>query len=270
MKVIILSAGRSMRMYPLTKKIPKALLTLPDGKTLLESQLEVFSNFSAIDEIVIVVGYLADKIEKKLYSDYKRYRDFFEIKTIFNPFYHLADNLISLWLAKYEMNDGIIILNGDNYITVPVVEKLLNAKSEICMVIDRKEQYSEDDMKVITEGNRVLKIGKHLDPNIVNGESIGMVKFTSQATCKLVGVLDRIVRSEEALKFYWLEAIQRLIDEKNEVNYVEVPVDSWTEIDVHDDYEHLQELIRRKISAISQSSEKLKSCKTCVFEKQEK
>ena len=242
-------------MYPLTKNIPKALLTLPDGKTLLESQLEVFSNFFAIHDIIIVVGYLADKIEKKLYSDYKMYRDFFEIKTIFNPFYHLADNLISLWLAKHEMNEGIIVLNGDNYITVPVVEKLLNAKSEICMVIDRKEQYSEDDMKVVTEGNRVLKIGKHLNPNIANGESIGMVKFTGSAPHKLVEVLDKLVRSKKALKFYWLEAIQRLIDEKNEVNYVEVPSDSWAEIDIHDDYEYLQEFIKGKLKAVFKSGQ---------------
>jgi len=247
--VIILSAGRSTRMYPLTKNTPKALLKLPN-KTLLETQLEVFSKFSIIAEIIIVVGYLAEKIENKLNNEYSKFKKRFKIKTIFNPFYDLADNLISLWLARYEMNDDLIIFNGDNYITDFVAEKLLNAESQICMVIDRKEHYGEDDMKVVTEADRVVKIGKHLNPDIANGESIGMVKFTGQAPHKLVEVLDKIVRSKKALKFYWLEAIQRLIDEKNEVNYVEVPPESWAEIDIHDDYEHLQEFIKQKLSAV--------------------
>jgi len=254
MKVIILSAGKSTRMLSLTKNKPKALLKLPNNKTLLLSQLEVFSNFSTISEIIIVVGYFAEKIEKKLNNEYSIFRKYFDIKTIFNPFYDLADNLISLWLARYEMNDDVIVFNGDNYVTDIVVTKLLNDKSQICMVIDRKDHYSEDDMKVITEKKRVLKIGKHLNPNIANGESIGMVKFTSNTPNKLIEVLDKIVRSKKAFRFYWLEAIQRLINENNEVNYVEVPANSWVEIDIHDDYKYLQEFIRQKIKSTSKFS----------------
>ena len=57
-------------MLSLTKNKPKALLKLPNNKTLLLSQLEVFSNFSTISEIIIVVGYFAEKIEKKLNNEY--------------------------------------------------------------------------------------------------------------------------------------------------------------------------------------------------------
>lgn len=35
------------------------------------------------------------------------------IKIVFNPFYEITDNLISLWMAKSYFVDDFLILNGD-------------------------------------------------------------------------------------------------------------------------------------------------------------
>ena len=52
MKAIILAAGRSKRMLPLTKDIPKCLLPI-GGKTLLKYQLELL-RINGITDIIIV------------------------------------------------------------------------------------------------------------------------------------------------------------------------------------------------------------------------
>ena len=93
------------------------------------------------------MGYLAEKVERRLKVYSEEYENSIKIKTIFNPFHEVSDNLVSLWMARYEMNEDFIVLNGDDYITDIVMERLLQSKSEICMVINRKKSYSLDDMK---------------------------------------------------------------------------------------------------------------------------
>jgi len=60
MKAVILAAGEGTRMRPLTLRAPKPLLTVA-GKPLIEHL--VSSLPAEITEIIMVVGYLADKIK---------------------------------------------------------------------------------------------------------------------------------------------------------------------------------------------------------------
>ena len=55
MKAVILAAGVSRRLYPLTYDIPKCLIKVGE-KPIINHQLDSLKN-SGIDEIIIVVGY---------------------------------------------------------------------------------------------------------------------------------------------------------------------------------------------------------------------
>lgn len=59
MKAIILAAGKGARMLPLTLETPKPLLKWKD-KTLIQHAINVLPE--EVDEVVIVVGYMEDKI----------------------------------------------------------------------------------------------------------------------------------------------------------------------------------------------------------------
>ncbi|MBI4043857.1 MAG: nucleotidyltransferase family protein [Candidatus Diapherotrites archaeon] len=59
MKAVVLAAGEGVRMRPLTLNTPKPLLEV-NGKALLEYTLELLPK--SIDEVVIVEGYLGEKI----------------------------------------------------------------------------------------------------------------------------------------------------------------------------------------------------------------
>ena len=61
MQAVILAAGKSKRTYPLTITKPKPLLKVAN-KTLLEHNLDNLIGF--VDEIVIVVGYKKNLIER--------------------------------------------------------------------------------------------------------------------------------------------------------------------------------------------------------------
>ncbi len=61
MQCVILAAGKGTRLPPLTDTIPQPLVKVA-GKTLLDHIVEVLP--SAVDELIIVTGYLEDKIKE--------------------------------------------------------------------------------------------------------------------------------------------------------------------------------------------------------------
>ena len=107
MKAIILAAGKGERLMPLTSDTPKSLLELENGTTLLESQL-ININKTGITKVVIVTGYLTEKIESKVELYREKYN--IDIQIIYNPFYDISNNLLSLWQAKHEMESDFIII----------------------------------------------------------------------------------------------------------------------------------------------------------------
>ena len=68
MKAVILAAGRGIRMMPLTAHTPKPLL-LFRGKTLIDHIFDALP--PEIDEVIIVIKYLADKIKQYCGDFYK-------------------------------------------------------------------------------------------------------------------------------------------------------------------------------------------------------
>ena len=246
MKAIILAAGKGERLMPLTSDTPKSLLELENGTTLLESQL-ITINKTAIDKVVIVTGYLTEKIESKVQRYSKEYN--IDIQIIYNPFFDISNNLLSLWQARHEMESDFIIINGDDIFNDSVLLGLLeHDKNElITMVIDRKETYDEDDMKLIVENGRVLEVSKKIPLNEANGESIGMIRVTGEAKSIMVDTMERMVRNKKNMQVFYLAMIQELINQGIVVGYHEISSKDWAEIDFHPDLED----IRKKISTFN-------------------
>ena len=246
MKAIILAAGKGERLMPLTSDTPKSLLELENETTLLESQL-ITINKTVIDKVVIVTGYLTEKIESKVQRYSKKYN--IDIQIIYNPFFDISNNLLSLWQARHEMESDFIIINGDDIFNDSVLLGLLeHDKNElITMVIDRKETYDEDDMKLIVKNGRILEVSKKIPLNEANGESIGMIRVTGEAKGIMVDTMERMVRNKKNMQVFYLAMIQELINQGIVVGYHEISSKDWAEIDFHPDLED----IRKKISTFN-------------------
>lgn len=63
MKAVILAAGKGQRMFPLTLKTPKPLLAV-GNKMIIDHIFDALP--LEIDEVIIVVGYLREKIQERL------------------------------------------------------------------------------------------------------------------------------------------------------------------------------------------------------------
>src|SRR3546814_4529304 len=80
------------------------------------------------------------------------------------PFFQVADNLGTCWIARGEMDRDFIILNGDTIVSDEVVARLIAGANEpITVTVDVKAAYDDDDMKVTRDAEgRLHAIGKRL------------------------------------------------------------------------------------------------------------
>ena len=122
MKAIILSAGQGGRLLPLTETMPKCLLPIGD-EPIVGLQIDNLRS-CGIDDITVVTGFSAGMVEQALGElNYAPNPP----KCLFNPFFNVADNLASCWMARGEMNDDFILLNGDTLFEPAICEALLSA-----------------------------------------------------------------------------------------------------------------------------------------------
>ena len=236
-KAIILSAGKGSRLLPLTAERPKCLIEL-SGKPLLEWQLDALAA-SGIREAVVVTGFrddLVDAVAERRAG----------VRTLFNPFYHVADNLGSVWLARAEFNRDTLLLNGDTLVSPPLLERVLAADGgAITVTVDEKEDYDADDMKVLRDGSRLLRIGKALEPGEYNAESIGLLAFRGDGGRLFIDQVERMMRTSEGTRRWYLRAIDALATSGIDVQTVSIEGEAWQEVDFPEDVEKAAALTAR-------------------------
>lgn len=232
MRAIILSAGRGSRLLPLTTDLPKCLL--PIGlTTVLSMQLDTLFQ-AGVKKATVVTGFNADLVEAELASRETGP----EVSTIFNPFYQVADNLASCWMARKAMKEDFLIINGDTLFSPNIIKTVLDAsKNNVAITIDQKEHYDGDDMKVTLDGTRLMGIGKTLLPQQTQGESIGMLRFMGDGTELFREKLDYLMHRPEGTESWFLKAIDDLAKSGEVINTTNIKGSTWAELDTPEDYE---------------------------------
>lgn len=226
-KAVILSAGQGSRLLPYTEHTPKALLDL-GGRSLLAWQLNALDAVG-VHEVVVVTGFRDELIDRAVAQHAP---NGMRVRTLYNPFYRLADNLASCWMARAELSDACLILNGDTLFEPEIARRLLAAPpASITVTIDRKPVYDADDMKVAMDGDRLKAIGKKLPVAETHGESIGFLRFDAVGAAQFVAEIERVMRTPEGPGLWYLSAINGLAQSGADVRVVSIEGLQWGELD---------------------------------------
>jgi len=241
-KAIILSAGQGSRLGHLTDDRPKCLIEF-NGRTLLDRQLDALAA-NGVEEVVVVTGFRDDQIEAAL----KRRGDAGpRVRTVYNPFYKVADNLGSLFVAREEIAGDVLVWNGDTLVSEDLMARVVGNRDQdgICVTIDRKEGYDEDDMKVVVDdAGRLHAIGKRLDLAKVNAESIGLLAFRGAGAQTFRHAIERAIRASEGTTIWYLRVIHQIAQEAP-VWTLDINGHEWGEVDFPEDVESAQALTER-------------------------
>lgn len=237
MKAIILSAGQGSRLGHLTDQRPKCLIEFA-GRTLLDRQLDTLAA-GGVKEAVVVTGFGDDQIEATL----ARRSGGPAVRTIYNPFYKVADNTGSLYMARHELAGDCLVWNGDTLVSQGLMAKVLaSSRSGICVTIDRKDSYDSDDMKVVVDDEgRLKEIGKRLSDG-VNAESIGLLAFRDGGAERFRSAIDQAIRTPEGTTIWYLRVIHQ-IAQSSDVWTLDIKGEQWGEVDFPEDVESARGLV---------------------------
>jgi choline kinase len=240
MKAIILSAGQGSRLGQLTHDRPKCLIDFA-GRTLLDRQLDTLAA-NGVDEAVVVTGFRDEQVEAAL----ARRAGGPRVRTIYNPFYKVADNLGSLFIARDELAGDCLVWNGDTLVSDALMARVVgNDRQGICVTIDRKDGYDEDDMKVVVDADgRLHAIGKRLPMGNVNAESIGLLAFRGGGAERFRSAIETAIRSAEGTTIWYLRVIHQ-IAQKDDVWTLDIAGEEWGEVDFPPDVESARALVAR-------------------------
>jgi len=225
MKAIILSAGQGKRLLPMTATLPKCLLMV-HGKTIIEWQIDELHK-CGIDQIIVVTGYEAEKVEELLQRRYGPQR----VKIHYNADYATTDNLISCWKVRHEMTEDFILLNGDTLFEAAVLKTLLKSPAcPITVTVNHKDIYDTDDMKVSKDGSRLTRVGKDIPQDKIDGESIGMILFRDAGPMMFKNSLEKAQADKKSVRRWFLSVIDEIAQEKTVLTCL-IRGLAWCEID---------------------------------------
>ena len=242
MKAIILSAGQGSRLGHLTDDKPKCLIEFA-GRSLLDRQLDTLAA-NGIDEAVVVTGFRDGEIEAAL----ERRRKAGEgpnVRTVFNPFFKVADNTGSLYMARAHLTGDCLVWNGDTLVSNALMARVLaNQTAGICVTVDRKDSYDDDDMKVVRDeaDGRLRAIGKRIKQG-VNAESIGLLAFRDGGAEHFAQAIEREMRTAEGTTVWYLRVIHYMAQD-SEIWTLDISGEEWGEVDFPEDVARAEELVK--------------------------
>lgn len=227
-KAVIVAAGLSTRLYPLTVNCPKPLLSL-GGETLLARSVRLLQS-NGIGEIAIVVGYRADMISAAIGD---------EARCIPNPFYMHCNNMGSLWMAKDFVGvDAFAYLHGDLIYGDTILREFLGAIESSRTTVDLLTAFGPVDaeaMKVrVGASGRLIESSKTMPLADAQGEWTGIAAVHRPRV-----VFAEIERHliDGGLSEYDTAAFTSLVSAGEDIRCLPTSGEPWKEIDTLDDWE---------------------------------
>ncbi|MFW6049562.1 MAG: NTP transferase domain-containing protein [Myxococcota bacterium] len=147
MKAIVLAAGRGDRLRPVTDTVPKCMVPVADVPILTRALSGLAE--AGVRDVTVVVGYLEEAV-RGAYGD--RFGDV-RLTYARNAEYATTTNLVSLWLAREQMDDDVILLEGDIVLEPPLLRDLV-AHPEPDVAVVAPHRAGMDGTVILPEGNR--------------------------------------------------------------------------------------------------------------------
>ena len=226
MTYIILSAGKGVKLQPLTLNHPKSLYKLDDNTTILQRLVRMIRRYDAAAEIIVVVGYMYKQIQRELEDD--------NVTFVHNPFYSVTGSMGSLWFAKdYLQRENITIINGDIVASDTLLKDVICQHTDYPLALLDSSRKDSNKYNVQVQNDMVCVMSKNLTD--YKGNYASIIKLDAVSSRFLLDQLKQMV-NEEMYNLFYEDALVQMIFEKNfELYYKDIKDYEWTEVDTVDD-----------------------------------
>jgi dTDP-glucose pyrophosphorylase len=207
MKVVVLAAGKGVRMLPLTAEIPKVLIKIA-GKPFLYHVLENIRK-AGLKDVGIVVNYKKEKIAEFA----KHYKG---LNLILIEQKDISGTACAVLAAKeYVGKEDFIVMMGDNLCSEEDIKALSEKKDKFSYIAPYVSGHPQDYGVLDLRGDKLLKIDEKPKKPASNLVNTGLYKFTSDIF-NAIGKIDVSPCGE----YYLTDAINLLAKEGKMKVYV--------------------------------------------------
>lgn len=227
MKALILNSGLGHRMGDITKNHPKCMTEISDVDTILSRQLKLIVA-AGINEVVITTGYF-----NKVLIDYCYSLNLpLEFEFINNPLYDETNYIYSIYCAKEELDDDILLMHGDLVFDYSVLIDILNDKRSV-MKVSSTISLPDKDFKAVIYDGRVSKVGIEFFDSAMEAQALYKINKEDWRVW-----LDKIIEfCESDNRKCYAENAFNLVSDKCAIYGLDVKDRLCTEIDTPEDLE---------------------------------
>jgi choline kinase len=197
LSVIIPAAGVGKRMK---SKDAKSLIEIDNGTSLIERQLQIIWSTYPKSDVLLVIGYKAEKVREAL-KDYP-------VRFIYNPIYETTNVAFSISLAlQASISETCLLVYGDLIFNEDAIGTITDGKSKI--LIDSNNHINDDEVGLIID-----------EDYQVTNFAFGLEKKWSQIAFLKGLELDLFKKAcykEDASKWFGYEALNEIINNGGEL-----------------------------------------------------
>ncbi|MBR1739690.1 MAG: phosphoenolpyruvate mutase [Ruminococcus sp.] len=153
MKALILNSGLGRRMGVLTSEHPKCMTEISARETILSRQLTQLAA-AGITEVVMTTGYY----DKVLVEYCKALELPLSFTFVNNPLYDSTNYIYSIYCAREQLDDDIILMHGDLVFENTVFDRVVSSEVS-CMTVSSTLALPEKDFKAVIKDGQVQKVG---------------------------------------------------------------------------------------------------------------
>ena len=228
MKAVLLAAGRGSRLYPLTQSTPKPLVTV-GTRTCLDIALESLA--AVVDSIVVVTGYLGDKISTHL----ERHPPSVPVQVVVNPKPEQG-NLTSLATARALIeDDSFILTNADHLFPSDFYGHHFVAGENITIAAQNDRLILDDEMKVVVSADHLREISKTL--TTYDGAYIGTTRVPAHYSSAYWTAFDRVNEVIDPTRACVEDVLLKLAHSETPPRVTWINNIQWFEVDTLEDLE---------------------------------
>lgn len=237
MQAIILAAGFGKRLRPITDHMPKSMVPVK-GTPLLENTLNLLAATGKIDNVVIVVGHMAEYIIKHIGNSWKG----MSITYVENSDYDKTNNVYSLYLARDYIHDDCIMLECDLYYGYDLIEKILSGEAECNILVSEYNPVTMNGSVILSRdgvkaSSLVIKRDQYEGfPYEEALKTVNVYKFSKNFICnQYFPMVDLYVKIGNINSYYELVLGAMIYYGNNDIRIVKIDADRWYEIDDEND-----------------------------------
>lgn len=245
--VVLLAAGKGVRLGNLTNNLPKCLLPLSNHDTVLDVYLKLFLSVDIVRNICIMGGYAISSISDHLKRNWTNEMERGKILLIGNPIYETTNNIVTFIQSGPFFRSGGILIEADLVcspeIFLNVIESVSNSPHRSILVIDESRKDRPDAMRISKHQNGLIdKISKTTELSISEGEYLGIAYLTPNDSASAIKICQNLVDQGKTNMFYEEGFATGTSNKQLELYSLSTGSAVWSEIDDVEDYKRAKAL----------------------------